>query len=459
MQVLTPAIPKALPENSSFFRAVPQILRNPMTMYTPIYYRDPFVRVTLGKRQLIQVTKPEYAQQILQDQESFGRSEFALRFLEPALGNGLLTAELPDWRPQRRAASPAFRAQALDRLVPTFTKAGEDMGKRLASQNNRRVDVAPEAIHATFDVIARTLLHGGNLPEHDADAIARDVTIFVSTVGRLSLTELFPLLGKVFPRRFFLPHYAKGQAAIRRLRYAARNIVEMRLADGGQVDEDDLMGLMINARDPDSGESLSAQQLVDNTLTFVGAGHETTAVALSWTLYILGHDQSLQDALFDELDNVTGGAPVSSEHLPHLKLFEAVLKESMRLFPPVPVIPRSVKKNVSIGPLLLQPDDHISVAVFPMHRHNDLWDDPHSFDPSRFLEGTAKGLHRYQYLPFGGGPRICIGMKFAMMEGVAILAEVIRRVRVGLPEGLEPEPQLAITMRPRDGMPLDIQAR
>ncbi|MEM9233167.1 MAG: cytochrome P450 [Pseudomonadota bacterium] len=458
MHVLTPPVPRGLPDNARPLNRMRQILRNPMAMYSPIYFQEPMVTARVSTKQFAQIMDPALAQEVLQDQDTYGRSEYAQRFLRQALGEGLLTAEVEKWRPQRRAASPAFRAQALNSLVPTFTTAGRGMADRLARGAGRTVDVAPETTHATFEVIARTLLHGGEAEAYEAELFADDITLFMDTIGSLSLHDLFPIMGKLLPRALFVPGYRKGKAAVKRLRSHAEDIVKTRLA-ASNPDTDDLMGLLIEAQDPETGGKLSPTELVDNALTFVGAGHETTAVALSWTFYLIAHSRSLQDDLLAELTDVAGDESVTADHLSRLHLHEAVLKESMRLFPPVPIIPRSVKQRTQLGNLSLKPGDHVSIGIYPMHRHQTLWHDPDTFNPARFMEGYESHRHKYQYLPFGGGPRVCIGMRFALMEGIAMLAETLRKVRFSVPEEFIPEPHLAITMRPKGGMPLYVERR
>lgn len=458
MHVLTPPVPRGLPDDARPLKRMRQILRNPMAMYSPAYFREPMMTARVSTKQFAQIMDPALAQVVLQDQETYGRSEYAQRFLRQALGEGLLTAEVEKWRPQRRAASPAFRAQALNSLVPTFTAAGIGMADRLSAAAGTKIDVAPETTHATFEVIARTLLHGGEAESYEAELFADDISLFMDTIGSLSLHDLFPVMGKLLPRALFVPGYAKGKAAVKRLRQHAEDIVKTRLA-ADNADEEDLMGLLIAAEDPESGDRLSPSELVDNALTFVGAGHETTAVALSWTFYLIAHSRSLQDDLAAELESLAGDNPVTADHISQLYLHEAVLKEAMRLFPPVPIIPRSVKQRTQLGDLSLRPGDHVSIGIYPMHRHIELWDDPDTFNPARFMDGYESDRHKYQYLPFGGGPRVCIGMRFALMEGVAMLAETLRKVRFSVPEGFVPEPHLAITMRPKGGMPLLIEQR
>jgi cytochrome P450 len=431
------------------------ILKNPISMYTDEYFGRPMITATIGPKRVAQVMSPDLAQFLLQGEGKFvGRSEFALRFLTPALGNGLLTAEGASWRRQRRAASPAFRARALDALEPTFRKAGIEAGERLALRRGEETDIGDEMVAATFDVILETLLPGLR-PSYPRAEIAEDMVAFMTTVGKVNLLDFFPRLQKVVPRRLFTPGYSRGMAAVGRLRSLAQTIVKERLADGSGSDRGDLMGLLIAAEDEETGDRLSPEELVDNALTFVAAGHETTAVALTWTLSILAELPDLQTALAEEASAADGAPPLSGAY----DLHERVLKESMRLFPPVPIIPRTITEEVEIGGNRFGPGDHVSVAVYPMHRHRQLWDNPLAFEPDRFTREAEANRHRYQFLPFGAGPRVCIGQRFAMMEAIAILSELVQRVRFETTEPLLREPYLAITMRPATGLRLRTRAR
>lgn len=435
------------------------ILDNPMALHTPEHFTEPSMALKAGTRQFGVVSVPELAEIVLKDTTRFGRSVFMRRLLTPALGEGLLTADGAAWRRQRRAASPAFRAKALNGLVPTFNNAGERLAARLLAQaraTGAAIDVAPHMVQATFEVIAETLLHDDEGEKMDADAISEDISVFVESVARFTAKELLPLITAPLPRRLFIPNYKQGQAAIGRLRSRAEDIVKRR-SMRDQSDATDLMGLLIAARDPETGDALTPAELVDNALTFIAAGHETTAVALSWTLYCLAHSPQWQERLREEAATVLGEGPVTADTLNQLSLHEQVVKEAMRLFPPAPIVPRSVKAPVSLGDHRFKQDDHVSISIYAMHRHQTLWDEPDAFDPTRFTPEAEETRSRFQFLPFGGGGRICIGQKFAIMEAVSILAQINRRVRVSLNDGHAPEPYLRITLRPRNGMPLTVQ--
>ncbi|MGV6820673.1 MAG: cytochrome P450 [Parvularcula sp.] len=451
-----PTLPP-LPVRASRPRRIAALLRNPISMYTEEHFTKPLLSAPFGGQTFAQVMDPEIVQQVLQgDGTDFGRSIFVQRLLAPALREGLLTTEGQKWRRQRRAASPAFRQKALDALVPSFATAGQAMAKRLTAQAGTITNIHPEMVRATFDVIIDTLLQGSANP-FPLDKTAKDVDLFLNTIARLSLPDVFPILDRVAPRQFFIPGYRRGMAAIGRLRALAEEIVQRRIAV--EDDREDLMGQLIRARDPETGNRLSPTELVDNALTFVGAGHETTALALTWTLYSLGHSPQLQDALAEEANAVLSDRDVTPADIPSLALHERVIKEAMRLFPPVPIIGRKVLNPVTLGGQDFAPGDNLAIAIYAMHRHHSLWDAPGLFDADRFLPEAEKARHRFAYLPFGGGPRICIGLRFALMEAVTMLTYISRNLIICLPKGHRAEPHLTITMRPKNGMHLGVRRR
>lgn len=464
MSVQTAATPRIepptitpLPASAPHWRRIVALLRNPISMYTEEHFDARIFAAPFNGNKFAQVLAPDLAQTVLQGAgKDFGPSIFIDRLLTPALRRGLLTTDGEEWRQQRRAASPAFRQKALDALVPSFGHAGKSMTERLKNQAGSTVDVYPEMVRATFDVIIDTLLSGDDLGYVQED-ISRDIEQFLNTIGRLSAHDILPFLQNIAPRRYFVPGYKKGMAAISRLRALAEEIVRIRQEKPD--DREDLMGQLIRARDPETGKGLTPQQLVDNTLTFVGAGHETTALALTWALYVLSFAPAIQDDLAAEAHGVLGDRDVTAEDIPHLELHERVVKEAMRLFPPVPIVGRKVVNPVTLDNEHFRPGDNIAVAIYAIHRHRSLWEDPFTFNPDRFLPESEKNRHKFAYLPFGGGPRVCIGMRFALMEAVTMLSYVTRSVRLSCEPGFKATPFLTITMRPKGGMPLKIARR
>jgi cytochrome P450 len=210
------------------------------------------------------------------------------------------------------------------------------------------------------------------------------------------------------------------------------------------------------ARDPETGQSMNDEQLIDNLLTFYMAGHETTAKALTWTLYLLARSPEWSAAVKDEIARVAAGAPIASEHIERLVLVQQVLKESMRLYPPVPIMSRQAVAPTRIEGHDIAAGASVLIPIYVIHRHTKRWQDPDAFDPTRFAAGGEAQIPRYQYLPFGAGPRICIGMAFAMMEATAMLATLLQHASFEAVEGHEPAPIARITLVPKGGMPLKV---
>jgi cytochrome P450 len=219
---------------------------------------------------------------------------------------------------------------------------------------------------------------------------------------------------------------------------------------------DDLMHRLMAARDPDTGQPMNEQQLIDNLLTFYLAGHETTAKALTWTLYLLAQSPDWTGALKEEIARITGGQAVTAEHIDRLVLTQQVIKESMRLFPPVPVMSRQAVAATTLGPHAIEAGTSAVIPIFALQRHRARWDNPDTFDPARFAPEREAKISRYQYMPFGAGPRICIGMAFAMIEATAMLATMLQSARFGTVPGRAPMPVARVTLVPKGGMPLSI---
>jgi cytochrome P450 len=260
----------------------------------------------------------------------------------------------------------------------------------------------------------------------------------------------------------WMPHPGKLSAALatRRLRSSVAAMLDERRALGrqGVREPDDLMHRLMAARDPDTGQSMNDEELVDNLLTFYMAGHETTAKALTWTLYLLAQSPQWTAAVQEEIARVTGGAAVGSEHIERLALVQQVIKESMRLYPPVPIMSRQAVADTRIEGHDISAGASVLIPIYVIHRHTKRWQDPDAFDPARFAAGREAQVPRYQYLPFGAGPRICIGMAFALMEATAMLATLLQHARFEPVEGHEPAPIARITLVPKGGMPLKVWA-
>jgi cytochrome P450 len=222
---------------------------------------------------------------------------------------------------------------------------------------------------------------------------------------------------------------------------------------------EDLLSLMLDARDPDTGESLNDEEICDNLLTFIAAGHETTALALSWTFYLLSRHPDIERRVLDEIAAVTGGAPLKAAQVAELHYMRQVIQESMRLYPPAAMVVREPNRPVSIGGYPAGPQDNVFIPIYAIHHHEKLWPGPARFDPERFSPDAVKTRHRYAYLPFGAGPRICIGMGFALTEAAAILGTLLPAFHLACAPDYVPTLKLRVTMRPAQGMPMQVQRR
>ncbi|MGV6802407.1 MAG: cytochrome P450 [bacterium] len=453
-----PPKPDIPPINRPGWKKLCAILDNPVKLWDAYFFENPYFQIKTPKRRFVQIMDPDLVRQILMDKRvHFSKSHMQDRLLKPALGEGLLTTNGEKWRRQRKAAAPAFRHEKLLRLLPVMNNSAQNCVSRMntARKTNNIIDLHTEMTRATYDIIAATLLSDETQEAQNMQSkIAQDVTLFLNTVGKVNILDLFDAPNYI-PRSLVNPGIIQGRHAVKRLRKFCAKIIAHRqsLPHPGE----DLLGLMLSAHDPQTGYQQTDQELLDNVLTFIAAGHETTAQALSWTLMIISRHHATLSALKEEADQVLGHGPVTVETLSRLSLHERVIKEAMRLYPPAPVIPRSVISPVQLGDLSLESGDHVTIANYPMLRHRQYWDNPDAFDPTRFLPAAEKARHRYLYIPFGAGPHICIGMKFAMMEAITILAHLTRAFQFSPVAHHFPEPVMTITMRPKGGMPLRVQ--
>ena len=437
--LIDPPSYQALPSSTPNWRRMTKFVENPLSMYTEEFFHLPIIEGWAFGRKVVHVMAPGAVQEVLQS-ESYGRADVVRERITPILGNGLFTAEGNDWKKQRQAASPAFRAKALEALIPTFDAVGRATADRFAASSGAILEIQPETTRATLEVIIETLLKEDG-DQISIEQLAADTNIIVESIGRTRLLELIPFVN--------LPPDPKAKEAVARVKHKAATIVNARMAQ--EDPGDDLMGLLIKARDED-GNGLTPENLVDNVLTFLGAGHETTALTLAWAIYVISKSTHLQEALAKEANRVIGEGAITADTIKSLELHERVIREVLRLYPPVPVIPRRVMSPTRLCYMNLDVGDAVLIGVYPMHRHQGLWDEPFSFDPDRYLPDRNEIQHRYQWLPFGGGPRVCIGLRMAMMEAVAILARISQTVQLHPAGRPDPVPHLTATLRPHGAM-------
>ena len=415
-------------------------VRNPLeALPREVYERD---AVPYGAR--LWITAPALIRTVLLDERERYRKLSTLRLLGPLLGRGILTSEGAEWKWQRQAAAPVFRQADLLRLVPDFVRAAARLVERWqASPGMHAID--RDMTRATFEVISSTLL-----PSTDASL----APVFERSMGAFQRGAGWGILYASTGMPRWLPR--PGMLAAARAAAALRGATHAVLRDNRDARAEGLVRRLIDARDPETGRAMDDTRLVDNLLTFYLAGHETTARALSWTLYLLARSPDWSSRLAEEIASVTGGAPVAAEHIEKLTLVQQVLKESMRLYPPAPLIARQAIEDGELGGLPVRRGMSVVMPIYAIHRHAKHWSEPDAFEPSRFSPEREAAIERYQYLPFGAGPRICIGMAFAMIEATAMLATMLQRVRFSPVEGRDPYPVARVTLLPRGGVTLRV---
>ena len=386
-------------------------------------YEDDIVRSRFFLRSSFILNAPDAIRHVLVDNyENYSRTPAGFRVLRPMLGEGLLIAEGRPWKHQRRTLSPAFTPRAVTSLVPHMVVATDETIATLRRVGNGPVDLRETMQRMTLEIAGRTMFSFG-MERHGATL--RDfVTEYADRLARPHFLDLVLPLNWPAPRDFSRARFRK-----RWTHFIGRLMAERRAAGKQEgAPARDLFDLMNEARDPETGEAFSEAQLGDQVATMILAGHETTATALFWALYLLALDPVAQEQLANEARQVSAADEAALERL---KFTRAVVDETMRLYPPAFLIARAALAADVIAGMPVARNDVILIAPWLLHRHEKLWCDPNAFVPERFL-APASPPDRFAYLPFGVGPRVCIGAHFALVEATLALARIVATFRVTL---------------------------
>lgn len=447
----TPPTVAPAPAPFSAFGFVRAFVRNPLATIPREAYEQPIVvRDNERAWRTIWIMDPALIERVLlDDADNFPKTRLERRVFEDTLGDGILTSQGASWRWQRRTAAPLFRPADLAALVPAMSAEGAAQLEawRLAPPGSVR-PIDHDMSATTFRVISETMFAGSG--REDMDAFRREIDRSL----RWAPWEIAAGIVGV-PKWVWHPGKWPRSTAARRLRTSVATLLDRRLEAGIEADHD-LLARLAAARDPETGNPMARAQLIDNLLTFLAAGHETTAKALTWSLFLIARAPEWQARIRAEVALVAGRGPITAQHLDRLIVTRQVLKEAMRVYPPVAVMSRVAGAATSLGGVDVPKHTNVVIPIYAVHRHRRLWTDPDAFDPARFSPDAEKSHARAQFMPFGFGPRLCIGMTFAMMEGVALLATLVRGARFDWPGGAEPEPVSRITLTPRHGMPLAV---
>lgn len=364
------------------------------------------------------------------------------RGLARFVGTGILTSEGDFWKRQRKLVQPAFHISQIKDYADTMARYSEDAINRW--EDGARLDIADEMLHLTLRIVARTIFDTD--VTDGAEAIAAAMEAANDVAGQNSL----------LPTWIPTPRELAARKATRDLDNLIYGIIEERHRDNR--DRGDLLSMLMLAEDED-GQRMTDKQLRDEAVTLFLAGHETTANAMNWTFMLLAQNPEVEAKLHDELDAVLQGRTPTLADLSDLPYTEMVIKESMRLYPPVPGVGRQAIEDVEIGGYLVPKGTNIGVFWNYAQVNPTYWDDPLAFQPERFSKENEANIERYAYLPFGGGPRICVGNMFAMMEAQIILATIAQRYTLALEPGQVIKPLARITMYPENGLPMTVTQR
>lgn len=390
----------------------------------------------LANRRAVLLSHPDDIERVLVTESRQFEKNYALRLLRPLLGQGLLLAEGDHWLRQRRLIQPVFSRSQVEGYAPAMVELTQQM---LAGwKPGAPCNLHQEMTRLTMSIAGKTLLGvdvSGRFGEVATclETVLRDFLVRFSRA--LPLPMWVPTLGNLRLKR-----------AIGKLDQVLARLIEQRRGDSGS--RGDFLSVLIRARDEEDGRGLSDQQLRDEVMTMFLAGHETTAAALTWTWFLLGQNLEVQARVQAEVQQVLGNRPPAAADIPQLKLCENVLREAMRLYPPAYVVGRRALNNCVIGNHFIAKGTNVLMSQWVVHRDPRWYERPDEFLPDRWSSGLTSRLPKYAYFPFGGGPRVCIGNGFAMLEGVLVLATMAQKT--GLLPITQPPIKLtpAITLRP-----------
>jgi cytochrome P450 len=395
-------------------------------------------RVRFAHMSFYILNHPDLVEEVLQTKNKYFVKNVTEEVWFVLLGNGLLISEGEFWRRQRRLMQPSFHRKHIadyGRIMVEYTE-------RLLSgwRNGEERDIHADMMRVTLEVVAKTLF--GSDVAGEAKEVGDALEVLLGEFEKRMLTPI------QIPMKIPTPNNLRFRRSVQALEIIIQEIIQERRAAGDPASKNDLLQLLLDARDED-GSGMTDKQLRDELMTLILAGHETTANTLSWTWYLLSQNPEVEERLICELATILDGRSPKFEDLPNLRYADQVIKESMRLYPPVWTLEgRRAIQDLEIGEYHVPRGTIMLLSPWLAHRDKRYFVEPERFNPARWTEAFSKSLPRYAYFPFGGGPRLCIGQSFATMEAVLILATVAQRFKLSLSPGQDVVPYPSITLRP-----------
>jgi cytochrome P450 len=449
----TLAAPRAPQAATNLRKSLREMRENALTAHGPENFSADIITQRILWRRMFILNEPGAIRYVLLDNAAnYTKSEVGRRLLEPGLGRGLLTSEGETWRRHRRIMAPSFDPRSVTGYAPIMTEVTlELLEKWDALPENSGVDAAAAMMHLTLHIISKAMFSSDS--DEIVDAVEGGVNQY-QTLVRPSLLDLLH-----FPQwfaRLVAPVPTDG------LFDEFDRKVDLLLTERGRAPDaepKDLLARLVAARDAETGGGMTPKEVRDQVVTIFMAGHETTSLALSWTWYLLSQHPAVEAKLHGELSEVLGGRTPKNDDIASLRYTRMVIEESMRLYPPAHTTGRQPIKPDEILGHRIPAGAEVLIMPWLIHRKPQLWEDPERFDPERFAPERAAERPRFAYIPFGAGPRICIGAAFAMTEAILILATIAQRYRLRLKPSHPVEPQGLITLRPRYGMQMFLERR
>ncbi len=453
-QDYSPPAPTPHPHPLGPIGLIRALRRNPLECWATQHFEQPVVCGGLPIGHVLLVHEPCSIRHVLLDNAAnYRKDRLQRRVLSAGLSEGLLSAEGEQWRVQRKILAPVFARKQVQEFASAMTGAADSLTERWSSlEDGASLDVSAEMAKVTLDVLERTIFSDGF--GSGAEVIRVAMATYFNTIGKISpldvlgVPEFVPRLGRIRLRatlRFFETEVERVISARRRM-----------LAESPDTAPNDLLTHLLQACDSET-EQITEAELRSNILTFIAAGHETTANTLSWSMLMLSQSPQWRRRVEAEVDREM--AAVDAGLSDRLVETRAVIEETIRLYPPIAAISRVALDNDELGGERVRRGSLIVISPYVLHRHQLLWDRPGVFDPGRFLGIDRSRIDRFAYLPFGVGPRKCIGSTFALQEATLVLATIVRNFVFEPAPGHTTWPTLRVTLRPANGLPMMIRKR
>ena len=403
-----------------------------------------------GFYDLYLVNHPDFIRPVLaQGYDHFSKRTIDYRVLARVMGNGLVTSDGPHWAKQRNLLQPTFNHRNVSRFDDQINALTSSlMNQWEARTGDEVVRVDREMLRLTFGIVSATLF-GAGIDRHAGD-VARILEV-------VNLAAQDPRALMTLHSWIPTPYNLKWNRARRRLDRIVYGAIAARRREG--AGDSDILDRLIGARDERTGDGIDETQIRDEVVTLLLAGHETSANALTWTLYLLATHPEIDARLAEDLAVHLNGAPATAADLPRIPYLKQVVQESMRIFTPVWAYARRAEREAELGGYVLPANAYVAIAPYALHRHPEFWPDPERFDPDRFQPNRTRDRHSYSYLPFAAGPRTCIGVGMAMLEVQLVLAQIVQRFKVRVMPDHPIGAVARTTLKPRGGLPATLSRR